>query len=72
MLLKLLSCFIFISSSFDISKTDNDKIKMYEVAFRIRVEKPHHMKQIDPNWPNHMEQIKAQLKEKQQQRLQKL
>lgn len=54
------------------SKTDNDKIKMYEVAFRIRVEKPHHMKQIDPNWPNHMEQIKVQLKEKQQQRLQKL
>ena len=54
------------------SKTDNDKIKMYEVAFRVRVEKPYHMEQIDPNWPNHMEQIKVQLKEKQQQRLQKL
>lgn len=54
------------------TKTDEGTVKMYEVVFRVRVEKPYHMKQIDPNWPNHMEQIKVQLKEKQQQRLQKL
>ena len=54
------------------TKTDEGTLKMYEVVFRVRVEKPYHMKQIDPNWPNHMEQIKVQLKEKQQQRLQKL
>ena len=54
------------------TKTAEGTVKMYEVAFRVRVEKPYHMERIDPNWPYHMEQIKQQLKEKQQQRLQKL